>query len=60
MFPVGVDLVAADVSRIARIDSLVRERGDAAVRFGYDKRVAPIDRNQRRADINFNCHSSIP
>lgn len=57
MCSIGECLVVADVAGVVRVESLVCIRGDAAVRFSEDERIASRDGNERRADRYFNSNT---
>src|SRR5438128_12343790 len=51
------DLVATHVTRVTRVNSLVRVRSDAAILLCYNKSIATVDSNEWRADSYFNRHT---
>src|SRR5437879_12832784 len=57
MVPISKDLVATHVTRVTRVNSLVRVRSDAAILLCYNKSIATVDSNEWRADSYFNRHT---
>src|SRR5713226_1205085 len=57
MVPISKDLVATHVTRVTRVNSLVRVRSDAAILLCYNKSIATVDSNEWRADSYFDRHT---
>src|SRR5215472_6871815 len=56
---IGVDPPAADNARIEEIEALVARPIDLPILFGDQHRLSLVDRDLRRADLHFDCHTVL-